>query len=220
MFLQVVSKTYVVKVRTILNVTGALISTLGIIIPVAMYARPRDGYRVPPILQPGRNYGTMTRTPKMQLSLALRILSGMEQSNQERLAATQARRCLALIEPWCKRPHLSDQTAQALLQELTGVLNEAQLNRFREGMAGFGGGYNSSGLYYNYEERHRIEAFREVYNPLFPPVHYKEFQNLNPEAQERYKVRYTERQLLLKAWKLRAYPPKAATRRLAAKDSG
>ena len=198
------------RFRTVLlKMIIVLVSTLGIIVPVALWTRPPEGYRLP--MRVGfTDSGTMPRPIKLQLSFLLRGIGEMEGSKDDALDAAQTRRILALVAPWRTRARMSDEEAHALHEKLNGVLNERQkrwLEKVAAGMPSGGPPGGSGGGFSDGQQRLAMQAFRQAYNPFHPPTALPEFKSLPERARERYKERYAERQKLLEQLARKAKSP-------------
>ncbi len=177
-----------------------LASTLGIIVPVAFYLRPPEGYRLPRFSET-ISQNVISLTPKMQLSVMVRIIGELDQSRPTELNRAQAKRFLTIIKPWRTRSRMSDEESRLIAINLSAVLSDKQrvkmneLYSLYEGYRGSGGPSGQSVA---------LQNFRQIYNPFYAPGGYKEFQSLSSEAQARFKQRHADRMALLKRWKLRA----------------
>ena len=184
----------------LVQVVLVLASTLGIIIPVAFYLRPPEGYRLPRFSETS-GQSVVPRTPKMQLSLMLRIIGEVDRSPQTELNRAQAKRFLKLIAPWRSRSRMSDEESRLLTKNLSVVLSDKQRAKMSEMYSLYEGSRGSGGLS---GQSAAWQAFRQIYNPFYAPDGYKEFHSLSSESQARYKQRYADRMALLKRWKLKA----------------
>jgi hypothetical protein len=192
----------------VINSIMALLGTVGIIVPVAVWSRPPGGYRVP--LRPTISDPVdVPPPPKRQLTTMVRGFAELEQSRQLMLSTTQARSTLRILLRWKTQRFMFDRDAITLMETLTSPLNAGQRTQLSTYMknntsSGFGGGFGDM----TQRQQYAFDAFRGTYNPFSDPAKHPQFKELPQEIRQRYTARWQQRSDWLKTLEKRAQEPK------------
>ncbi|MCS6862034.1 MAG: hypothetical protein NZT92_17140, partial [Abditibacteriales bacterium] len=120
------------------------LAMVGLMLPVSVWAQGGGG---------GFGGGGRQPSPKMQLGRLLRDIGELEKANKKPLTKEQAKKIVAAIKPWEKKPKMTDEEAKALRKTIHDILTTAQKNELDKmaaqnrrmggggpGGGGFGGG--------------------------------------------------------------------------------
>ena len=141
-------------------------------------------------------------SPKRRLTGLVRAIGELEKGNKAPLTKDQAKKVLALVAPWRKRPKMTEDQAKALYMKMNAVLTTKQKNELdkmaalrrrnargdREGgRGGFGGGGFGGGggqppspqqMQQFRQQMQKMQGFLKTYNPFYPPGNYRELKDM------------------------------------------
>lgn len=174
----------------------ALGLTIGIIMPVGVLSKPEGGYRWP-LVKENRAY---PRSEKRRLSLLISSLPTLDLKERGPLVLSpeQAHSFCEVLKPWQKKRSMSEPEAGFLFVQLGKLLKPPQRRELEQGMGSpFGSGAGRSDQFFSGQQRRVMNAFREKYNPFYPPQTQEGYFELMPEIRQRYAERFVAREAVL-----------------------
>ncbi len=190
--------------------------TVGIIVPVSVLSKPDGGYRWPFV----REKQSFPRSAKTRLSWLIGAVGILEKMSAENsrdkpvpLSNQQAQRLCEAVKPWQTKRPLVEEDARELFDKISKILTPQQQLEIEKLMGS--GPFRGSGrpdLFFTEAQRHKMEAFREIYNPFYPPQGQKGYYDLPVETRQRYADRYTSRHTVFTALARKAKGLKAEPR--------
>lgn len=188
---------------------------MGLVLPASVWAQGGGGGGG------GFGGGNRQQSPKMQLGRLLRDIGELEKANKKPLTKDQAKKIVAAIKPWEKKPKMTDEDAKALRKTINDILTTAQKNELDKmaaqnrrmggggpggggpGGGGFGGAGGGGGQPNPQQQQQfrqtmqKMQEFFKTYNPFYPPNNYKELKELPERFREGFVRRYEARKEIL-----------------------
>ncbi len=186
-----------------------LAATTAIAFPMAsVHAQGGGGYG-------GGGGGGMRNSAKGRLTGLVRGIGNLERGGKAPLTPAQARIVVGSVSPWMKRPRMNENDARGLYMRINSALSTRQKNeldktsaenrRFGGGGGGGGwrggqggqGGQNGQANMPTPQQMQQMRAFRETYNPFYPPSNYRELNGMPDRMRQGFFRRYQAQQALL-----------------------
>jgi len=166
----------------------------------------------------GGRPGGMRNNPKSRLSSLIRNIGELEKARKTPLSKDQAKKIVAGVTPWQKKPRMTETEAKGLYMKLNAVLTTKQKNELDKMAAQnrrFGGGSGSGGrsgggrggsggtpptpaqMAEMRQRMQKMQSFFKTYNPFYPPGKYKEVSQAPDRMKQGFTRRYASQQALL-----------------------